>query len=394
MQRALNDALAESLTCLETGQATIEECLSRHPAHAADLRPLLEIALAASQAPKPVASVAAFATGKQRMLAALAEKKRRETADPGLLQRYAKQIAGQFSLQRRAPALQWVTAVAAVIAILIAGILLLQPWPETQIGQTAFLDQASGSVEFQPAGSEDWQPASTDTSLRAGTRIRTGPHAGVTLVFFDGSTTVLEAETEVSIVQMDVKPDGSGKTIVLRQEVGQTFSHVQPLLDAEARFEIETPTSVTAVRGTKFGLDVEPDGATHLNVTEGVVEMTAQDVTISVSSGQTAEVKPDHAPASIPSDTPLPSTQAKTPQPTGPTATLKPAEKADPTETSEATETPEPTVTPLPTMTPEPTFTPLPTNPPSSTEEPPPTKKPHPTQKPLPTKRPLPTKKP
>jgi hypothetical protein len=387
MPRNLNEPLDDCLTSLVTGQETIEECLSRYPEHAAELRPLLETALQVFQIPKPVMDGAAFFAGKQKMLKALAEKTRRPAGILGLFHRWEKQ-----------PALRWIPAAAAAALILIfAGALIIQSRPGARVSQEAILEQVDGPVQILPAGSDTWQPASAGESVKAGDRITTGPLANATLFFFDGSTTVLEAETKVTLVRSNIKRDGSGKVIVLHQEVGQTYSRVQPLLDPDAHFEIKTSTTVASVWGTEFALEVEPDGMTHVTVVEGTVDVTAEGITISVPAGQTAEVQPGAPPVSI---------QSKEPTLPNPTRTPLPVEEPEPTETSEATETsepPKPTQTPKPEPTqtpkPEPTQTPKPepTQEPESpkpTQKPHPTHPPHPTERPKPTDRPKPTKKP
>ena len=123
MQVSLNEALDDSLTLLRTEQATIEECLARHPEHADNLRPLLALALDVSRLPTPKASAATFSAGERRMLAALAEKKRQQHTSP-VLRRYAHQIGSLLRSKRpfvqwRSTALQW--AVPAALAITNTG---------------------------------------------------------------------------------------------------------------------------------------------------------------------------------------------------------------------------------------------------------------------------------
>jgi hypothetical protein len=403
MPRDLNEALDNSLASLETGQATIEECLSRYPEHAAELRPLLEITSQVSQIPTPVMDGVAFFAGKQKMLKALAEKTRRPTGVPGLLHRWAN-----------LPVLRWAPAVAAALILLIVGALMMRSWPEARVSQVATLGQADGPVEILLAGSDTWQPALTGDPVKAGDRVATGPLASVTLSFFDGSTTVLEAETKITVVQLDTKRDGSSKVLVLHQEVGQTYSRVQPLLDPDARFEIKTPTAVMAVRGTEFALDVKSDGTTLVTVVEGVVDVTAGGITASVPAGQMAQVQPGAPPVSVLTEEPTLADSTKTPpaEEPEPTETMKAAETSEPLEPTQ-TPQPEPTRTPKPEPTqtpkpPEPTQTPKPPEstqtpkppeptpkPPEPTSEPPePTQKPHPTHPPHPTEKPKPTKKP
>ena len=88
-------------------------------------------------------------------------------------------------------------------------------------------------------------------------RIRTGPSSVVTLLFFDGSTTELDASTEVTVVRMDSQRSGE-QAVALYQAVGQTYNRVEPLSDRASHFEIETPTAVATVRTINAAKNFEP----------------------------------------------------------------------------------------------------------------------------------------
>nr|HID14241.1 hypothetical protein [Anaerolineae bacterium] len=139
MKRNLDDILDECLTLLQSGQATLDECLARYPDQAADLRPLLEMAIQVRHVPPLAPSPVAFDAGKRRMLQALAEKKRRQLVSPSPFSRYAGWIETLFgrkerpAMQKRAPAFQFALAIALVLVLLVAGGLLLQSWLGTVV---------------------------------------------------------------------------------------------------------------------------------------------------------------------------------------------------------------------------------------------------------------------
>ena len=359
MKQGLSEALDESLTLLEDGQATLEECLTRYPEYAGDLRPLLVVALEMRRVPVPTSSSTAFAAGKRRMLQALAERKRQRSASPSPLRRCAEWIASLLHRKerpaawRRASAFRLALAATVVLVLFALAGTFLPSWFGMTVAQAATIGQVNGVVKVLPAGSSTWRPASAGERVEAGDRIRTGPSSATTLVFFDGSTTDLEAETEVAVIQMDSRRDDSGKVIVLHQRLGRTYSRVQRLPDLVSRFEIEAPTAAVAVRGTEFALTVEADGTTHVMVVEGVVNVTAQGITIAVLAGQETTVQPDQPPA------PTHPVLVATPM-SQPTPTSAPTDPLEPTETPESARTPEPpgqTITPQPpglTKTPEP----------------------------------------
>ncbi|MBN1810371.1 MAG: FecR domain-containing protein [Anaerolineae bacterium] len=214
-------------------------------------------------------------------------------------------------------------------------------------------------MDILVAGSSTWQPVEVDTQIEAGDRIRTGSDSAVQLAFFDGSTTDLAPETEVSIVQMSSRKSGGGKVVVLQQWSGQTYHRVQPLLDAESRFEVETPSAVASVRGTEFALDVGADGTTLVIVVEGLVNVEAQEVTIAVEAGHGMVARPQQPPepagpaSTLPAQVELPGLpgQTKTPQPPGQTKTPQPPGQTKTPQPPGQTKTPQP---PGQTKTPQP----------------------------------------
>ncbi|MFL7791725.1 MAG: FecR domain-containing protein, partial [Anaerolineae bacterium] len=266
---------------MEEDRTTLNDFLVRYPELTLDVRALLELAEQVRRVPQPISSPEAFAAGKRQMLQALAEQQRQQTTSSGLFERYKIGLATfaerwmQPVVRRRAFAFGMSLAILSLMLLGLA--LVLHPWLGDSVARVATLEGGSGVVEVLPAGGDAWQRVLTGARVEAGDRLRTGPESTVQVVFFDGSTTDLVAETELTIAQLSSKQDGSGKIIVLHQWLGRTYNHVQPLLDADSRFEIKTPAAVTAVRGTKFALGVEEDGTTQVVVVEGQVDVKAQE---------------------------------------------------------------------------------------------------------------------
>jgi RNA polymerase sigma factor (sigma-70 family) len=455
-EQGLGQALDECLSLLEESRATLDECLAHYPEYSADLRPLLETALKVRRAPRPAPSHAAFAAGERLMLQALAEKKRAQTVSPSPLARCVEWFVDLFrrlegpAVSRRSLALQPALAVALALVLLVFSGWSLLTWFGGTVAQTGTLVQVKGAVEILPVGSEAWRLSSVGDRIESGDRIRTGSFSAATLVFFDGSTTDMRANTEATVAQMSSRRGGRGKVIVLHQWLGQTYNRVNRLRDETSHFRVETPTAVTAVRGTEFAIAIESNGATRVAVVEGVVNVTAEETTVAVLAGQETRVLPEQSPLAArpirtatptPWSTPSPTPPAQetpdhllTPEPTqesGPTEvaelprtptpsevvefprTPTPSATLEPTEVPRSTETPAPaltptprpmptqwrsTPTPLPTHTPTPTFTPTrtstPTPTPTRTSTPTPTPSSTPTATSTPTPTPTPTSTP
>jgi hypothetical protein len=362
MKRALYHALDECLALLRGHQATMEECLARYPQVAGDLRPLLGVALAISALPRLTASPTTFAAGKRRMLEALAEKKRHQATPSALRSLFTRRSAttpsspsGEstgLAAWKRGLALPVALAAVLALALFAIGRTGFQSPPGGAVVQAATLDAIRGTVQVSPAGSDAWASAAAGERIQAGDRIRTGPLSAATLVFFDGSTTDLLAQTEVTIVQAgpfatgDQAPGAPTPTavltrIALRQTSGQTHSHVQSAQTLASIFEIETsgaasrlpdPSSlrvrVPASGGAEFAVAMEASGATHVTVVAGQVEVTAQKTTVAVLAGQETIVRPQRPPSppastlrTTPTSSPPPTATTIAPQPSAPLAT-------------------------------------------------------------------------
>jgi hypothetical protein len=350
VKRDIEDVLDECLALLQGGQSTLGECLARYPDRAAELRPLLETALDLDLVSLPACSPAAFEAGKRRMLQALAEKGRCQifSSDPssrvkdwmslgrrkGTPRR--RSLVSEREVRRRVgrPRTVRLLPLALVAFLLLASVtatgLLLQSWLGGRVAQTATLTGVSGAVQVLSSGSDAWCLAAEGELVASGDRVRTGASSAVTLSFFEGGVSTLDANTDLIISQLRSNREGGTQIIVLYQRVGRTFNRVQPLSGSASRFEIETPAAVASVRGTEFTVVVEPEGATGLGVTEGRVDVTAQGATVVVRAGHGTSVRLGQSP--------------------GPAYRLPPG-TADPAVTATATCTPTPTLVPTPSRT-------------------------------------------
>jgi len=120
MRRGLEHALNECLSQLNTGELGLEEVLARYPEHEAELRPLLRTAMLVRQVPQAVPSPQAKAAGRQRLLAAVARKRREKVqARPGLLRRLGQSAAilVQPLVQPQRQPLRLAQAIAVLLVI-------------------------------------------------------------------------------------------------------------------------------------------------------------------------------------------------------------------------------------------------------------------------------------
>jgi hypothetical protein len=344
--------------CLKQSGATVEESVANYLDEAAILRPLLEIALEVQRLDPPQMSPVAFAAGKQLMLAALAEKRRRQALSRSPWSRVAEQMVSLFrregglTVRWGRPVLIGALATVTVFVWVLAWGLGSQFWSSGVVAQTAVLADSTGLVQIRADSEAPWESATTAGLIEAGGRIHTGKSSATTLTFFDGSTISVGPETEITVSELGSQRDGGGRIIALYQWVGHTHSRVKSMADSASRFEIETASAVAVVHGTEFEVDVAPDGTTEVIVLEGVVEVTAQEATVLVPAGQATTVLAGEAPGEVVS---APVAE--------PTETVEPGETAGPADTPTSTRVlPVATGTPVPPMRTSTPVPPAPTN--------------------------------
>jgi hypothetical protein len=189
------------------------------------------------------------------------------------------------------------SALAVMLVFFLGGNFFPQKSPPRNSRQTATLSDIQGTVNVKRGDNSAWETVSTDQVLSVGDSIATAETASATLIFFDGSQTQLYPNTLITLTELRASEDGSNKIILFEQLWGKTFNRVKRLLDSASRYEIKTPTSVTAVRGTEFVVEVSnADGATQVEVEEGVVDVIAQKITVPVHPGESILVEPGKSP--------------------------------------------------------------------------------------------------
>lgn len=246
-----------------------------------------------------------------------------------------------------------------LILVIISGILL---WTSQSSSSGAEFSAMKGAVAVQPAGSDIWVPATEEVELEDGSTVRTGTESSVVLTFPDDSKVVVAPDTELSILRMSAREDGSTRVIILRQDSGSTHNVVQESSSPASRYEIQTPSATVLVMGTEFTVIVDDVGSTQVMVSSGTVAVAAQGSTIALEAGQTTTVNPGDEPATVQGSPSLPS---------GPEITRTENNEENELEDEEiqellASETP---VTPSPTGTPVYTPSPIAVTPTSATGE-------------------------
>lgn len=173
--------------------------------------------------------------------------------------------------------------------IVLAGVLLGSTHSVSQplrvrVERWLELQQLAGGVQFEQ-GNRARKAQRGDRLQAVGDGVATGKGASAILVVDTGIGTVNVAEsTRLRVQELAMAPD-NGRITRLQVTQGQANLRIRPFTHRGSQLEIRTPASVSGVRGTQFGVTVQPNGKTGLAVLEGGVTSLAQGESVLVQSG-------------------------------------------------------------------------------------------------------------
>ncbi len=176
----------------------------------------------------------------------------------------------------------------------------------------------NGSALFASSVETAVSPGDAIT-VRAGDTIQLAESASAQLRLKDGSAIDLFGGTTLNISEL-VSNDISYRAR-FSLLAGKTLSQVVHLLRPGDRFEITSPSSTAAVRGTRFTVEVISTNMTYYAVEEGVVQVTMGEQAVDVAAGfevtavvgQQLQVQPSNTTDTPPINTPQPDPNSTSP---------------------------------------------------------------------------------
>lgn len=139
--------------------------------------------------------------------------------------------------------------ILVTLAVFAASFLPVQAAEEAA---TCVIRELEGEVVIQRDGGEDWQEAAIGDELKPGDTIQTRGTAKAGLLFVDGSIVRLRENSVLKIKTMTHDAETGETKSALKMLFGKVLARVQKLTGDDSMFEVETPTSVAAVKGTIF----------------------------------------------------------------------------------------------------------------------------------------------
>jgi len=166
--------------------------------------------------------------------------------------------------------------------------LFAQPAPESQTAPAIVLGR-EGKVDAAAKGTANWTAVTTNQALNTGDRLRTGLRSRATIRWSDLSVVRVN-----ELTTMEIQPPakaGNKAELDLKSGAAYFFSREKP-----SEIQFRTPVASGAIRGTEFNIRVAEDGSLELALLDGEVDVANAQGSVTLKSGEQANVEPGKAP--------------------------------------------------------------------------------------------------
>jgi len=138
----------------------------------------------------------------------------------------------------------------------------------------ARIGAVDGKVELTRADGVEEAQVSAGTRIRLGDTVKTGTGSSVAVVFADGSAITLHSASEMRFDHLSAHGETGMVDSRLHLIDGRLDTRVKPATGPGSRFEIQTPSAISAVRGTEYRAAVTAEGqASNIEVLHGKVRV-------------------------------------------------------------------------------------------------------------------------
>src|SRR4051812_46443307 len=163
--------------------------------------------------------------------------------------------------------------ITIVLLFCTSAVLALQTAPATSVALPegplkVRVMAVKGIVQFRASADAAWEKAAQGTELTEGGELRTGPRSAVQFMIGEDQTVTLDRLGTIQILRANFE---SGKVFT---DLGMKYGRTSYDIDAAARehdAKVRTPSSVLAVRGTKFISQDQPPFAARAVSLDGRV---------------------------------------------------------------------------------------------------------------------------
>jgi len=154
------------------------------------------------------------------------------------------------------------------------------------------------SVEARVGASAEFATVSDPVPVAAGDSVRTDANGHAEIVYFDGSVTRLDTDTDVMVV--DLVDDPGDSIIRIGMRVGRTWHRVQQLSGNDT-YEVETVVATAVAQGTAFSISclsettctfAVVEGSLELALTNGTTDSVDAPASVTVTSDEISDPQP------------------------------------------------------------------------------------------------------
>ena len=154
-----------------------------------------------------------------------------------------------------------------------------------------------GTVELIGSENSPSSVVNTGNLIHLGDVLKTKNNSSAAIEFADKSRIIVHENSQVIFDHLTAYGDSGMVDSRLRLYKGRVDSKVHPAVGAGSRFEIYTPSAITAVRGTQYRISSDHENSSStLEVLEGRVVISAAKKNVLVANGYGSKVDKGKAP--------------------------------------------------------------------------------------------------
>ena len=142
-----------------------------------------------------------------------------------------------------------------------------------------------GNAHVQLPGESEQKNVTPGMTLGYGTHLSTDANASLSLQFADGSRVLMQESSALDLDQMSAYGRTGMVDTHLRLQHGRVSSAVTPMTGVAAHFSVETPGTISSVRGTHFRVAADGDH-TQTEVLTGRVDVAGDHAHVLVPKGK------------------------------------------------------------------------------------------------------------
>ena len=128
-----------------------------------------------------------------------------------------------------------------------------------------------GEVQMMAGGDNTWIKLSPNAILKGGDKVRVLDNGRLEMVLDNRSVLRLSANSTLELKEVERQP--KKETYRFALSLGKMWTRVTRLLGFGSKYQVDTPTAITAVQGTVYDLQVDANQQTRVRVHSGNLQV-------------------------------------------------------------------------------------------------------------------------